>query len=309
MTSRWSSGAPRYVIMTAAHNEQALIGRTIKAVLSQRVLPVRWVIVSDRSSDGTDEIVKAFCAQHSFMRYVRLDENVGRGTMAKVNALVLAYEQMRDCEHDFVGNLDADVSFEESYFEQLMQHFEDNPNLGITGGLIYEKQGDEFRGRISNSMTSVAHAAQLMCRECYEDIGGYIGLEYGGEDWYAEIRARRMGWQVAASRELKVMHHRPTGAAGPVLQHRFREGKMDFSVGSHPIFELLKCMRRIPESPFAMGAAWRFAGFFWSYVQKRPRLISAELVRFLRREQVGRVAGLFGRSILPIMVGSRLRNF
>ncbi|HTF67572.1 MAG TPA: glycosyltransferase, partial [Edaphobacter sp.] len=63
----------RYVLMTAAHNEGKLIGNTIEAVLAQTVLPALWVIVSDRSTDDTDNIVKAYAEKHNFIRLIHLD--------------------------------------------------------------------------------------------------------------------------------------------------------------------------------------------------------------------------------------------
>jgi poly-beta-1,6-N-acetyl-D-glucosamine synthase len=286
----------RYVLMTAAHNEVGFIGQTIESVLSQTILPVAWVIVSDRSTDGTDDIVASYCREHSFLRFIRLNENVGRGTLAKANALAAAYKIILPYQYDFIGNLDADVTFSLTYYEDLMHCFHFQRSLGIAGGMIYERQDGDFRPRLSNSVTSVAHAAQLVCRDCYEQISGYIGLKYGGEDWYAEIRARRKGWQVQSFPELKVMHHRKTGGEHSMLKPRFQEGRMDFSVGSHPLFELFKCARRIPERPFLLGAIARLFGFFGCYCDKSPRLVSPEVVAFLQHEQIGRIRQLCVRS-------------
>ena len=47
-----------YVLVTPAHNEADLIEQTIRSVVAQTVPPKRWVIVSDGSSDGTDDIVR-----------------------------------------------------------------------------------------------------------------------------------------------------------------------------------------------------------------------------------------------------------
>jgi len=170
------------------------------------------------------------------MRLIRLDNNIGRGTIAKVNALMAASDDISHCDHDSVGNLDADVSFDNKYFDRLLNCFQLNPTLVIASGLMYEKRGTYFRPRMSNSITSVAYAAHLVRRQCHPEIGGYIALEHGGENWYAETRARSKGWHVRAFPELKVMHHRATGGADSPLLHHFRAGKMDFSVGSHPAF-------------------------------------------------------------------------
>ena len=57
-----------YVLITPARNEAAFIEQTIKSVLAQTVHPVRWVIVSDGSTDGTDEIVGRYATSRIFAR-------------------------------------------------------------------------------------------------------------------------------------------------------------------------------------------------------------------------------------------------
>ena len=49
-----------YVLITPARNEAAFIERTMQSVIAQTILPKRWVIVSDGSTDGTDEIVRKY---------------------------------------------------------------------------------------------------------------------------------------------------------------------------------------------------------------------------------------------------------
>jgi poly-beta-1,6-N-acetyl-D-glucosamine synthase len=281
----------RYVIVTAAHNEEGFLELTIQSVLAQSIRPIRWVIVSDRSTDRTDAIAASFAAQHDFIRFLRRDHSLSRGSSSKISALSKAIEQLGDCDYDFIANLDGDVSFDPDYFTSLLAQFQKDPGLGIAGGVVYEPRNGVFRPRISNTLRSVAHAGQMVRRTCYDQIGGWLALEYGGEDWYAEIRARKFGWRVAAFAEQRLLHYRPTGGASPLFQHRFSEGKMDHSVGSHPVFEIAKCARRIPEKPFLLGSLARMGGFIWSYATRRPRAIDAEMVRFLRQEQLGRIFG------------------
>ena len=61
-----------YVLVTAARNEEAYIEKTIKAVISQTIRPKKWVIVSDGSTDRTDEIIKLYANKYAFIQYVRV---------------------------------------------------------------------------------------------------------------------------------------------------------------------------------------------------------------------------------------------
>ena len=212
-----------------------------------------------------------------------------------MRALQLGCQELKSVAYELIGNLDADVSVGADYYERLCEKFLQEPKLGIAGGLIFEEKNGKFQGRLANSLGSVAHAAQLVRRECYEAIGGYRPLKYGGEDWCAEINARMRGWTARTFPELQVMHLRATGGADPWLRHRFREGRADYSLGSNPTFEIFKCLRRVPEEPLLLGAVARLVGFAWSYFRQEERLVPEPIVRFLQNEQRERLRQLFAR--------------
>jgi len=281
--------AHKYVLMTAAYNEQATIGKTLESVTHQTLLPKRWVVVSDGSSDRTDEIIQEYARNWPFIRYLRRDRKPGRSFGAKVRALQSGIPLLSDCEYSLIGNVDADVSLEPTYFEELIAYFDRRPRLGIAGGFFYEEKNGEFQNRSVNRTHAVTHAAQLVRRECYEAIGGYSVLEYGGEDWHAETSAKMKGWEIEAFPHLKIFHHRHTGEAGSLVRHKFRQGRMDYAFGSDPLFEIFKCSLRIPEKPFFIGCIARLSGFFWSWTRRDRRPVSEDFVQFLRTEQRARV--------------------
>jgi poly-beta-1,6-N-acetyl-D-glucosamine synthase len=284
---------PAYMLVTAAHNEEKFIENTIKAVVSQTLLPKRWAIVSDASADHTEEIVERYAALYDFIELVRIRKDHARNFASKVYALKAGLEKLdvRGC--DFIGVLDADVSFEKSYFANLMAEFEGDLNLGLAGGFIYEERNGTFRTRSSNSIRSVAGAIQLFRRECYESVGGILPLKYGGEDWCAEVMARMKGWRVKAIPALKVFHHKPTGAGVGVLRYWYRQGFMDYSLGSHPLFSLIKCLKRLRTKPYVAGALARFIGLVCAYYRRETRPVPKEFVDYLRWEQKKRLLDPF----------------
>jgi len=274
-----------YVLATAAYNEEDNIEKTIQSMLAQMELPDRWVIVSDGSTDRTDEIVQRYAEQYSFIRFLRVTRPPGRSFRTKIMALQEGIKLLADVPYQFIGNLDADISIGPTYFADLITKFEANSKLGIAGGFVHEGTDGAMHSRSSNRVYSVAHAAQLVRRECYEAIGGYAILEYGGEDWHAQTSARMLGWSAEAFPDLPISHHRPTGTGDILLRHKFRQGRMDYSFGSDPIFEIFKCLQRLGERPFFLGSISRLTGFFWSATIREPRPVSREFVAFLRDEQ------------------------
>lgn len=292
MGTAHKAAARTYVLMTAAYNEEAYIERTIQSVLSQTLRPRRWVIVSDNSTDRTDAIIQRYADAHDFIRFLRVVKKEGHSFRSKVIALKRGEELLRGVEYEFVGNLDADISLEGSYFENLTNHFVLHPEIGIIGGFVHEDDGAGFQSRWFNSTANVPHAAQLVRRECYEAIGGYAVLKYGGEDWYAQTCAKMKGWKVESIPQFKIFHHRHTGASSRPVRNAFRLGRLDYSFGSDPVFEVVKCVRRFKEKPYLLVAVARFAGFAGCYLRLEERAVPQEFAAFLRNEQRSRVISL-----------------
>jgi glycosyltransferase involved in cell wall biosynthesis len=277
-----------YVLLTAAFNEEAYIEEAIRSVLTQDRLPQVWLIVSDGSTDQTDQIVQRYASQYSFIRLIRRNKDQHRGFASKVFALRAGLKSVQNENAPFIAHLDADISLEPSYFRLILERFQEDPKLGIAGGWYVEKDSrGEYQLSPGSSSTSVPGCIQVFRRDCYEEIGGLLPIEYGGEDWYAEIMARKCGWRVKSFPDLLVRHLRETGTARNVLRYCYHQGFTDFSLGSHPLFELLKVARRVSWRPYLLGALARLSGFLVAHLYGK-RMVPPDFVAFLRKEQIDR---------------------
>ncbi len=284
-----------YVLITPAHNEDRTIGRVISSVVSQTVLPVKWVIVSDGSTDRTDEIVREACSEHDWIELVRLPEHRDRQFAAKVYAFNAGYEKLRGLDYEIIGNLDADASFGEDYFEVLLQKFEENPVLGVAGTAFIEDGQQAY----DYSFTNIEHVTgiiQLFRRQCFEDIGGYLPVKEGGIDWIAVTTARMMGWQTRSFLDRQYRHHRKMGTAGRnALQARFRYGMKDYFLGGHPLWEIPRSFYQMVKKPYILGGLSLMAGYLWASIRRVERPISKDLMAFHRKEQMDRLKSVLMR--------------
>lgn len=275
----------RYVIITPAHNEEAFIERTIISMVAQTVLPLKWVVVNDGSVDRTGRIVEDWAKRHGFIQLVNLRRDEGRNFARKALAFEAGFKEAQKLNFDFIGNLDADMSFAPEYFQNILKEFESDPKLGICGGIVYTKFTDKFVS-YDNTSDSVGGKVQLFRRECFESVGGYMPLKDGGIDTAAEIMARMNGWKVRKSFDNKAFEHRPTSFAwGTPLKAKMREGGHFHSLGYDPMFYLLRCMYRLKEYPFLIGSAAALFGYMKDMVRQRPIVLPTEVVKFLRTEQ------------------------
>ena len=282
----------RYVLVTPARDEAAFIEETMRSVIGQTVRPLKWVIVSDGSTDGMDAIVAACAADHKWIEFVRLPERSSRHFAGKVHAFNEGYARLHGLRYDAIGSLDADISFDREYFAFLLARISENPVLGLVG-TPFEEDGKRYDYRFV-SIEHVSGACQFFRRECFEAVGGFVPMPGGGVDHVAVITARMKGWKTRTFTEKTCHHHRKIGSASHgILKARFRVGVLDYALGGHPVWELFRTAYQMSKRPWIIGGCMIFSGYFLSLIGGAERPISPELLRFRRREQMERLRMFF----------------
>ncbi len=184
---------PSYVLITPARNEAAFIEETIKSVAAQTVRPVKWVIVSDGSTDGTDDVVLRHAENSPWMELVRMPERRERHFAGKVQAFNAGYARVKDLSYEVIGSLDGDISFDDEYFAFLLGKLVEDRMLGLVGTPFKEGPNPIYDYRFA-SIEHVSGACQVFRRQCFEEIGGYVPVKGGCIDHIAVVSARMMGW-------------------------------------------------------------------------------------------------------------------
>jgi biofilm PGA synthesis N-glycosyltransferase PgaC len=277
-----------YVLITPARNEEENIERVIESMISQTVLPRKWVIVSDGSTDQTDEIVMKHLADNPWIELVRMPVRTERHFAAKVHCFNAGYQKVKDTQYDIIGNLDADISFGPEYFEFLLSKFQEDPRLGVAGTPFVE-EGKHYDYRFTN-IEHVSGACQLFRRKCFEEIGGYVPIKGGGIDWVAVTTARMKGWKTRTFTEKTCLHHRKMGTGNvSAIMTWFRQGRKDYFLGNHPLWEMFRTIYQMTKQPIVIGGALLMLGFTWSAITRMSKPIPTELQRFIRREQMRRL--------------------
>ena len=314
--NRFPAPSPRlqnlaYVLITPARNEAALIEQTIRSVIAQTALPRKWIIVSDGSTDGTDEIVQRYAKQHDWIELLRMPERHDRHFAGKAYAFNAGYARLSsvlrpltfatanpstggsDSGFDVIGNLDADITFSEDYYEFLLRKFAEDPKLGLAG-TPFSEGAETYDFRFS-STDHVSGACQLFRRECFEEIGGYVPVEGGGLDVIAVLTARMKGWHTQTFTDKVCEHHRPMSSANFKRKFvaNFKLGKRAYHVGFHPLWQVFRSIYQMTRRPYVMGGCALFIGYFWALLCREKRPISQELAEFQRRDQLRRLRAFF----------------
>jgi len=276
-----------YVLITPSRNEARFIEKTLESVVNQTVLPLKWVIVNDGSTDATAEILTRYAERHTWIEVINRPVRKERHFAAKVQAFNAGLECVKQLQYEIIGNLDADVSLDADHFEFLLSKFNQDGRLGVAGTVFREPDGynsaiDSFEGQ-----TYVSGQCQLFRRQCFEEIGGYVPSKIGGIDWMAVKTARMIGWNTRSFREKYFFHHRPLGTADRgVVASNFAYGKKDYVLGGHPVWQIFRCTYRMTQRPYVVGGVALFAGYVAAFLCRADRPISRELMHFHRSEQM-----------------------
>lgn len=292
-----------YVIITPARNEEGHIENLINCVITQTTLPLKWVIVSDGSTDHTEEIVNKYSANNNWIELVSRPPHIHRDFASKVQSFNEGYERVKSLDFDIIGNVDADLTFDDDYIEYLLKKFSLNNNLGVAGTPFVEESSIVYDYRYTN-IEHVSGGCQFFRRKCFEAVGGFLPVKDGGEDWIAVTTARMLGWQTRTFLGKQFIHYRKLGQAHSTwFKARFTRGRIDYLLGNHPIWEFLRILYQCRDKPYIVGGVTLFLGYIKALIFQEKRPISNDLMAFNRKEQLLRIWStikrLSGRIFLP----------
>ena len=281
-----------YSIISPVRNEAQYLPRTIQSVVQQQQRPLEWIIVDDGSSDSTVAIAEAAAAQHAWIKVIRRQDRgfrqPGQGVVDAFNEGLAHLEYLNP---DFISKMDGDLEFQPDYFATLLREFAQRPRLGMASGTTYLQKADGKLIQEKVAPDYVVGPIKLYRRACFEEIGG---LEpHLGWDTIDVYRARLCGWETANYPELKVIHLRQMGTAKGIVWGKMKTGMGEYYYGSHPLFVVARCLYRMSERPYGIIGLSIALGYLQSLLRRAPRINDPQFIKFLRQDQLFRLAKLF----------------
>jgi biofilm PGA synthesis N-glycosyltransferase PgaC len=145
---------PFVSVLVPAHNEQAVIARSVRAMLQMDYPDFEVIVIDDGSKDRTLEMLAPW-AQDPKLRIIHKAQNEGKA-MALNDAIPLARGEILMC-------LDADAEPEPDMLRWVVPHF-DSPRVAAVTGNPRVKNTDTFLARLQaiefSSVISLLRRAQ-----------------------------------------------------------------------------------------------------------------------------------------------------
>ena len=183
--------------------------------------PREWLIVDNGSLDATGETASEIARELPFAKTIHLPAL--KSAAIRGAPIVAAFEAgvgALDPGAEIIVKLDADVSFEEDFFERIVRAFEADPSLGIAGGTCYEQDSaGEWRPTFA-TRDHVRGATRAYRAECFAAV---TPLEPRmGWDGIDELKAQVAGW---STRTCPTCHSGTTAPSEPA-RGRGRSGSV-----------------------------------------------------------------------------------
>jgi glycosyltransferase involved in cell wall biosynthesis len=282
--------APRlsYAAVTPVWNEAVNLERLARCMREQTIAPEKWIIVDTGSTDRTGDVALGLQHDHPWVSFVAAGrEDQPAPGAPVVRAFHAGLEQLRGTT-DIVVKLDADVSFEKDYFEQLTSAFADDPKLGIASGACWERNES---GEWKETQVSAGHvrgATRAYRRSCLQRL---LPLEERmGWDGIDELKANTLGWRTKIVPGLAFHHHRAVGARDGSSSARWKaQGRGAHYMGYSFWFLVLRSLYRARSDRAALNM---IGGYAAAALRREPRYGDAAVRRQLRSRQKLRTLAL-----------------
>jgi cellulose synthase/poly-beta-1,6-N-acetylglucosamine synthase-like glycosyltransferase len=250
--------APHVTIITAAFNEQAHIGATIENKLRQDYPPalLEMIVVSDASTDGTDDIVRQIAARDSRVQLLRNEIRAG-----KTSGLNLAIPRARG---EIVVFADANSIYRPDAIAKLVRNFAD-PQVGyVTGRMLYVNAD----GSLVGDGCSAYMRYENSLRAAETRLGSIVGVDGGVDairrELYRPMRPDQLPDFVApltvAEQGFRVVYEPEAVLTEDTLSVQSQEYRMRVRVALRAFWALWD--KRVLLNPFRFGVyAWQM----WSH--------------------------------------------
>ncbi len=146
-----TAAPPRVTIVIPSYNYARFLPESIGSAAAQTIRDTEILVLDNASTDGTEDVVRAFAARDGRVRYVRNETNIG--AIANFNrGIALA-------AGEYVKILCADDRLEPSCLERTLLPLEQDPAIALSGCARRHIDAD---GRPFGSILSFAHESMVL---------------------------------------------------------------------------------------------------------------------------------------------------
>ncbi len=185
-----NSEIPFVSVIVAAKNEEACIAQCIESLLKldypKEKLEI--IVVNDRSTDRTADIMKSYTPDNPELKYIEIKEESGK-LKGKTNALSVSINQAKG---EIIFTTDADIEVKPSWIKEMVKYYENDTGLVSGYSIIHPDgfsqgiQAIDWIYLLTIASGSDGINKQISCvgnnmsyrRKAYDEVGGYENIKF-----------------------------------------------------------------------------------------------------------------------------------
>jgi glycosyltransferase involved in cell wall biosynthesis len=280
-----------YAAVTPVRNEEQNLERLSRSLVAQTRTPTRWVIVDNGSTDETAAMARDLAASNDWVSVISVAGERRPEPGAPIVRAFHAGLRELDPGADVIVKLDADVSMDPGHFEQLLDAFARDPELGIASGTCLEADPRGAWRAVPVTAGHVRGAVRAYRSDCLDQV---LPLEERvGWDGIDELKAGVLGWKTQMLPELAFYHHRALGERDAGRAGRWQaQGRASHFMGYRFSYLVLRSLHHARRD---RGALTMISSYLGAALRREPRYGDPAVRAYLREKQSLRNIGARAR--------------
>ena len=282
----------KILVIIPVFNEEKNLEKCINSFINQTHKLSQITIVDDGSTDSTPQIGQKLQKSYNNLQFLKKKDSKSIARPGKKIIQAFNYGLNKSIKNfDLIGKFDADIELPKNYFEQMVNIFSKNKNIGLASGIVSIKKEETWEVENIYNKDHVRGGLKLYDRLTFNQIDGLT--ESMGWDTLDEMKILLNKKQTFVDHSIICKQHRLTGER--YNKKRFiKQGRVMYLLGYDIFLCLIGSIKfSITEkslSPFFDS----IYGYFNSLNKKEKKLVNNNLSKFVRSYRYQKIFKKFG---------------
>jgi len=282
----------KILVIIPVFNEEKNLEKCINSFINQTHKLSQITIVDDGSTDSTPQIGQKLQKSYNNLQFLKKKDSKSIARPGKKIIQAFNYGLNKSIKNfDLIGKFDADIELPKNYFEQMVNIFSKNKNIGLASGILSIKKEETWEVENIYNKDHVRGGLKLYDRLTFNQIDGLT--ESMGWDTLDEMKILLNKKQTFVDHSIICKQHRLTGER--YNKKRFiKQGRVMYLLGYDIFLCLIGSIKfSITEkslSPFFDS----IYGYFNSLNKKEKKLVNNNLSKFVRSYRYQKIFKKFG---------------
>ena len=216
-------------VIVPARNEEKNITNSLNSILDQTIKPLKIIVVLDRCTDNTEDVVSKLSKQHK--EIVKIVKSVTKYQNNFMKGFLVAETVNKGLESigsfpEFLMVANADSVYSKNYIESALSIFDKDAKCGLAG---------------YSHFSNISGSGYVIRSNVLARLGNRL-KECAAEDTYLQFSVLNQGYTIKPiwNAEAKLLRERGEGKVTDRIRYAFAKGYASYTLGHSFGFEILR---------------------------------------------------------------------